>query len=73
VPPPAAPTIKVAANVKIPEHELVTAGNALRSHKPLKSKSQIIADKECPECKGQVQIAEGCMLCLSCGFSACAV
>lgn len=76
VPPPATPTIRIAATVKIAEPELVTAGTAtsmVRSHKPVKSKTQLIADKECPECKGQVQIAEGCMLCLSCGFSACAV
>ncbi len=39
----------------------------------MKSKHELIADKECPECQGQVQIAEGCMLCLSCGFSACSV
>ena len=27
----------------------------------------------CPECDCEVQIGEGCMLCLSCGFSACSV
>ena len=44
-----------------------------RDHQKIKSKHELMADKECPECQGQVQIAEGCMLCLSCGFSACTV
>ena len=44
-----------------------------RDHHKIKSKHELMADKECPECQGQVQIAEGCMLCLSCGFSACSV
>jgi len=37
------------------------------------SKSQVMKERKCPECGGQVQIAEGCALCLSCGFSACTV
>lgn len=35
------------------------------------NKKDIIHNKKCPECNGDIQIAEGCMLCLSCGFSAC--
>ncbi|MEK7672601.1 MAG: adenosylcobalamin-dependent ribonucleoside-diphosphate reductase [Patescibacteria group bacterium] len=35
------------------------------------TKKEIIASKKCPECSCDIQIAEGCMLCLSCGFSVC--
>jgi len=37
------------------------------------NKKEIIASKKCPECSAPIQIAEGCMLCLACGFSACSV
>jgi len=37
------------------------------------SKQEIIANKKCPECGTALQIAEGCLLCLGCGFSACSV
>lgn len=37
------------------------------------NKKEIIKNKKCPECSSQVQIGEGCMLCLSCGFSVCSV
>lgn len=37
------------------------------------NKKEIIASKKCPECHADIQIAEGCMLCLSCGFSVCSV
>jgi len=43
-----------------------------RQHLSL-NKKEIIASKKCPECGCSIQIAEGCMLCLSCGFSACSV
>lgn len=43
-----------------------------REHLSL-NKKEIIASKKCPECSGQIQVAEGCMLCLSCGFSVCSV
>ncbi|MBD3360910.1 hypothetical protein GF366_03860 [Candidatus Peregrinibacteria bacterium] len=43
-----------------------------REHVSL-NKKEIIATKKCPECGGGIQIAEGCMLCLNCGFSACSV
>jgi len=29
--------------------------------------------RKCPECGATIQMGEGCMLCLSCGFSACSV
>jgi ribonucleoside-diphosphate reductase alpha chain len=43
-----------------------------REHLSL-NKKEIIASKKCPECSSPIQIAEGCMLCLACGFSACSV
>jgi len=43
-----------------------------RQHVSL-NKKEIIKSKKCPECSSGIQIAEGCMLCLSCGFSACSV
>lgn len=43
-----------------------------REHVSL-SKKEIIASKKCPECSNDIQVAEGCMLCLSCGFSVCSV
>lgn len=43
-----------------------------RTHLTL-NKKEIIHSKKCPECSSDIQIAEGCMLCLSCGFSVCSV
>lgn len=43
-----------------------------RDHVTL-NKKEIIHSKKCPECSSNIQIAEGCMLCLSCGFSVCSV
>lgn len=43
-----------------------------RPHREL-SKKEIMAEKKCPECGSDVQIGEGCLLCLNCGFSACTV
>ncbi len=37
------------------------------------NKKEIIHNKKCPECESTIQVAEGCMLCLSCGFSVCSV
>lgn len=37
------------------------------------NKKDVIASRKCPECSCDIQVAEGCMLCLSCGFSACSV
>ena len=48
-----------------------------REHAPIKSvsfnKKDVMKSRKCPECGEGVQIGEGCMLCLSCGFSACSV
>jgi ribonucleoside-diphosphate reductase alpha chain len=46
--------------------------SSIHQHTSL-NKKEIIASKKCPECGALIQIAEGCMLCLSCGFSACSV
>ncbi len=43
-----------------------------REHLSL-NKKEIINSKKCPECSEDIQVAEGCMLCLSCGFSVCSV
>lgn len=43
-----------------------------RQHLSL-NKKEIILSKKCPECSSEIQIAEGCVLCLNCGFSACSV
>lgn len=43
-----------------------------RDHASL-NKKEIIKSGKCPECHNDIQVAEGCMLCLSCGFSACSV
>jgi ribonucleoside-diphosphate reductase alpha chain len=37
------------------------------------NKKDVIKSKKCPECSCAIQVAEGCMLCLSCGYSACSV
>lgn len=50
----------------------IEISEADREHVSL-SKKEIIASKKCPECSGSIQVAEGCMLCLSCGFSVCSV
>ncbi|MBU1992244.1 MAG: vitamin B12-dependent ribonucleotide reductase [Patescibacteria group bacterium] len=41
--------------------------------KNLPVKKELFESKECPECKGTLQLSEGCILCLNCGFSACTV
>lgn len=44
-----------------------------REHDASFNKKEIIHSKKCPECQSTIQVAEGCMLCLSCGFSVCSV
>ena len=69
------PSEKITTNQEnfqevIPPPIMESAEN--REHVSL-NKKEIIASKKCPECSNPIQIAEGCMLCLSCGFSACSV
>lgn len=40
---------------------------------PAATKSELFETRECPDCKCKLQISEGCILCLNCGFSACTV
>ncbi|MBI4975208.1 adenosylcobalamin-dependent ribonucleoside-diphosphate reductase [Candidatus Peregrinibacteria bacterium] len=51
---------------------IISDAEKMRDHVSL-SKAEIIKSKKCPECSSSIQIAEGCMLCLNCGFSACAL
>ncbi|MBI4235400.1 adenosylcobalamin-dependent ribonucleoside-diphosphate reductase [Candidatus Peregrinibacteria bacterium] len=60
--------------------EVDAAGHVLqqvpkeREHKNINisyNKKDVIKSRKCPECSNTIQVAEGCMLCLSCGFSAC--
>lgn len=44
-----------------------------RDHDSSFNKKEIIKSRKCPECSCTIQVAEGCMLCLSCGFSVCSV
>jgi ribonucleoside-diphosphate reductase alpha chain len=37
------------------------------------NKKDVIKSGKCPECNAKIHIAEGCMHCVSCGYSACSV
>jgi ribonucleoside-diphosphate reductase alpha chain len=67
VPPPPPPVIESSDTPAPPP---ITSTEP-RSHKSLKD--EVLETRKCPECKSDVQIGEGCVLCLSCGFSACTV
>lgn len=54
------------------ESRSVGAASVMTQPKIL-TKHEIMEGKICPECGTSLQIAEGCMLCLGCGFSACSV
>lgn len=57
-----------------PEREQKSIGTATMVAEPqVMTKSELLESKMCPECTTTLQIAEGCMLCLGCGFSACSV
>jgi hypothetical protein len=57
-----------------PQRETKSVGGAtVMTQQKVLTKNEILEGKVCPECKTELQIAEGCMLCLSCGFSACSV
>ncbi|MBD3156242.1 vitamin B12-dependent ribonucleotide reductase [Candidatus Peregrinibacteria bacterium] len=57
-----------------PQNESRSVGAASVMTQPtLLTKKEIMEGKVCPECGTKLQIAEGCMLCLGCGFSACSV
>lgn len=57
-----------------PQRESRSVGAAsVMTQEKLLTKKEIMEGKICPECHTSLQIAEGCMLCLGCGFSACSV
>ncbi|MEK7528475.1 MAG: ribonucleotide-diphosphate reductase subunit alpha, partial [Patescibacteria group bacterium] len=61
---------------KTPEQALTHAEEANgRPHRSLEvdATDELKKNKICPECKSTVKMAEGCILCITCGFSACAV
>jgi len=57
-----------------PQRETRSVGAAsVMTQERILTKHEIMDGKICPECGSPLQIAEGCMLCLGCGFSACSV
>lgn len=59
---------------KVQEVMLPPIESGEREHSSIKpTKKELLKTKECPDCKGALQISEGCILCLNCGFSACTV
>jgi len=57
-----------------PQRETRSVGAAsVMTQEKILTKHEIMDGKVCPECGSPLQIAEGCMLCLGCGFSACSV
>lgn len=55
------------------EPRTVGASTTMTMEPKVLTKNEIMKSKMCPECGTELQIAEGCMLCLGCGFSACSV
>ena len=59
---------------EVREHGTVSHGGPAKAPVAVSfNKKDVIKNKTCPECSSKIQVAEGCMLCLSCGFSACSV
>lgn len=67
-----APATTTAQQVDIPPVSGAEASG--RQHVSVSfNKKEVIKSGKCPECAETIQVAEGCMLCLSCGYSACSV
>ncbi len=57
-----------------PQRESRSIGAASVMTQPrILTKKEIMEGKICPECGTALQIGEGCLLCLGCGFSACTI
>ncbi len=72
-----APPVSEEQNTRISEKFQEVAPPPIMNHDEREhislNKKEIIASRKCPECGEKIQVGEGCMLCLSCGFSACSV
>jgi len=62
----------IQENTNFEEVELPPIKKEERDHLSL-TKKEIIKNNKCPECGNGIQISEGCMMCLSCGFSVCSL
>ncbi|MEK7085555.1 MAG: hypothetical protein AAB953_00890, partial [Patescibacteria group bacterium] len=69
---PSAYSISSSSAPQLNFEEVIPPPIDKREHVSL-NKKEIINMKKCPECGNTIQVAEGCMLCLSCGFSVCSV
>ena len=63
----------VAAGAVAQEVSLPPVSGERDHHNVSFNKKDVIKSGKCPECSEKVQVAEGCMLCLSGGYSACSV
>ena len=68
-----APQQKTAQKTVVLTHTGSQALVLQTSDQGQKSKYEIMQEKRCPECKGDLIVGEGCYTCPSCGTSACSL